>query len=67
VSEPRLTIESPDRKKRAAPSPKRGKAKEDDESSMSSAVVEKLANAVLNQIQEAPAEAIAPTGPRKDA
>jgi hypothetical protein len=67
VSEPRLTIESPDRKKRAAPSPKRGEPKEDDESSMSSAVAEELANAVLNQIQEAPAEAIAPTGPRKDA
>jgi hypothetical protein len=67
VSEPRLTIESPDRKKRAAPSPKRGEPKDDDESSMSSAVAEDLANAVLNQIQEAPAEAIAPTGPRRDA
>jgi hypothetical protein len=67
VTEPRQTIESPDRKKRAAPSPKRGEPKEDDESSMSSAVAEELANAVLNQIQEAPAEAIAPTGPRKDA
>jgi hypothetical protein len=65
VTEPRQTIESPDRKKRAAPSPKRGEPKDNDESSMSSAMAEDLAKAVLNQIQEAPAEAIAPTAPRK--
>jgi hypothetical protein len=66
-TEPRQGIESPDRKKRAAPSPNRGEPKDDDESSMSSAAAEELANAVLNQIQEAPSEAIAPAGPRENA
>jgi hypothetical protein len=63
-TEPRQGIESPDRKRRAAPSPKRGGTIEEDESSISSATVDELANAVLNQIQEAPKEANAPAGPR---
>jgi hypothetical protein len=65
-TEPRQGIESPDRKRRAAPSPKRGGTNEEEDSSISSATVDELANAVLNQIQEAPKEANAPAGPREN-
>jgi hypothetical protein len=64
---PRESIESPDRKKRAAPSPARAKAEEEDELSMTSSAAGELAIAILHQIQEAPKEAKAPAGPRTDA
>jgi hypothetical protein len=63
-TEPRQGIESPDRKRRAAPSPKRGGTNEEDDSSMTSTAVYELAYAVLNQTQEAPKGANAPAGPR---
>jgi hypothetical protein len=66
VPAPKEGIESPDRKKRAAPSPSRPSNADDDEASMTSSTAGELANAVFNQIQEAPSEAIAPAGPRKD-
>jgi hypothetical protein len=66
ASAPKEGIESPDRKKRAAPSPSRPSNAEDDEASMTLSTAGELANAVFNQIQEVPSEAIAPAGPRKD-
>jgi hypothetical protein len=65
-TEPRKSIESPDRKKRAAPSPKRGGSKEEDDLSITSADVDELAKTVLYQIQEALTGAKAPSGPRKN-
>jgi hypothetical protein len=62
----RDSTESPDRKKRAAPSPGRVNTMDEDESSMTSSAAGDIANAVITQIQEAPKEAKAPSGPRKD-
>jgi hypothetical protein len=39
---------------------------DEDESSMTSSAAGDIANAVITQIQEAPKEAKAPSGPRKD-
>jgi hypothetical protein len=66
VGGPRDSTESPDRKKRAAPSPGRVNTTDEDESSMTSSAAGDIANAVITQIQEAPKEAKAPSGPRKD-
>jgi hypothetical protein len=63
---PRDNSESPERKKRAAPSPEQTNNTDEDESSMTSSGAGDIANAVINQIQEAPKEAKAPSGPRKD-
>jgi hypothetical protein len=64
---PRRSAESPERKKRAAPSPERIPTPENDEASMTSSAAGELANEVLTQIQEASSEAKAPSGPRTDA
>jgi hypothetical protein len=65
ASAPKESIESPDRKKRAAPLPSRASNVEDNEASMTSSTAGDLANAVLKQIQEVPKEANAPSDPRK--